>query len=54
MSVEESSKNVDSTALMKIADSMQLLSQAIMTGFNHLAQSSQQQFLQTIPNNRKF
>ena len=52
MSVEESSKNADSNALMKIADSMQMLSEAIMTGFNHLAtvnQQSQQQFPQQYP-----
>ena len=52
ISVEESSKNADSNALIKIADSMQMLSQAIMTGFNHLAslnQQSQQQFPQQYP-----
>ena len=32
MSVEKSSKNADSSALMKIADSMQMLSKAIIMG----------------------
>lgn len=49
ISVEESRTNADSNALMKIADSMQMLSHAFMTGFNHLAsvnQQGQQQILQ--------
>ena len=37
MAAEESVKNADANTMMKIADSMQMLSQAIMTGFNHLA-----------------
>ncbi len=53
MEAEESVKNADANAMMKIADSMQMLSQAIMTGFNHLATdvSSRQPFPQHYPMN---
>ena len=35
MTTDESNKSADANAMVKIADSMQMLSHAIMTGFNH-------------------
>ena len=49
MTTDESNKSADANAMVKIADSMQMLSHAIMTGFNHLVavnQSNQQPFPQ--------
>ena len=49
MTTDESNKSADANAMMKIADSMQMLSRAIMTGFNHLVavnKSNQQPFPQ--------
>ena len=52
MTADESNKSADANAMIKIADSMQMLSRAIMTGFNHLVavnQSNQQPFPQQYP-----
>ena len=52
MTADESNKSADANAMIKIADSMQMLSHAIMTGFNHLVavnQSNQQPFPQQYP-----
>lgn len=53
MTGEESSKSADTNAMMKIANSMEMLSHAIMThGFNQLPTAnpaSHQQFLQQYP-----
>ena len=49
MATDESNKSADANAMVKIVDSMQMLSHAIMTVFNHLVavnQSNQQQFPQ--------
>ena len=52
IAVDETNKSADTNTMIKIADSMQMLSHAIMTGFNHLVavnQSNQQPFPQQYP-----